>query len=291
MTAAILGPIAKDKVKIDGRLSVQIGGIPYYVGRALQALGAQEVAPYVACGVEDKDWVKENFSDLAVNFLPADHTLISNIAYSSNNPDVRDSFIEPYSNPIVATEELLAVLEHFDWIIFGPLFHDDIDFNLFKRLSHKLTAMDNFGMFTYSENGKMVRQNPENLHRVLPFLNYLFLDREEAYFVSGRNNIMEAARFLQAKGLKNLIITEGSLGSHLFIGHDYYRIPAFPPRQLADTTGAGDTYMAAFLRARELFEDPAEQGRFAAMAATMSLEGKGAFHGSVDEINDRLNLV
>jgi len=288
MKVALIGPIAKDQITIDNKFFVQIGGIPYYAGVALQSLGAEEIALYVTCGSKDQEWVRENLDGLNVNFLPADHTLVSNIAYSSAKPDVRESFIEPYSNTIKTKLDLLASLEHFDWIILGPLFHDDIDFELFRSLRHKLLAMDNFGMFTYSESGKMVRRNPENLLQVLPFLKYLFLDREEAYFVSGCHDVARAGRFLQSKGVTNMIITDGSQGSHLFIGHKYYQVPAFAPRRIADTTGAGDTYMAAYLRATELFTDPFVRGRFAAMAATMSLENKGAFKSSVEEVENRL---
>lgn len=288
MKVALIGPIAKDQITIDSKFFVQIGGIPYYTGVALKSLGAEEVTLYATCGSKDQAWAKENLYGLNINFLPADHTLVSNIAYSSVKPDVRDSFIEPYSNTIKAEPDLLAALEHFDWIILGPLFHDDIDFELFRGLHHKLLAMDNFGMFTYSEGGKMIRRNPGNLLQVLPFLKYLFLDREEAYFVSGCRDVAMAGRFLQSKGVENMIITDGSQGSHLFIGHKYYQVPAFTPRHIADTTGAGDTYMAAYLRATELFTDPLVCGRFAAMAATMSLENKGAFRSSVEEVENRL---
>ncbi len=291
MKVAVLGPIAKDYVTIDGRRSIQIGGIPYYVALALQALGTEEVAPYVSCGPEDRNWVQDNFSGLNLKFLSARKTIESYISYSASDPDTRDSNIKSYPNTIEAETRLLQELEKFDHIILGPLFHDDISFELFERLKHKLLAMDNFGLFTYNENGRMIRKNPENLHRVLPFLNYLFLDKSEAFFASGYENIKEAGRFLQAKGLANMIITEGSQGSHLFVGPDYYKIPSFPPRQIADTTGAGDTYMAAFIRATELFDDPDEQGRFAAMVATMSLENKGAFRENLEKVLERLGQM
>jgi len=281
MKVAVLGPIAKDYIKIDGRSSVQIGGIPYYVSVALQSLGVSEVVPYVTCGPADNDWVKDNFPGLTLRCLPAEKTLESSIEYSSADPDVRQNFIRSYDNTIEPTDSLIKGLEDFDYIIFGPLFHDNIPFDLFYRLRHKNLILGNFGLFTYGEAGKFVRKNPEKLLAVLPYLQYLFLDRSEAEFVSGQSNVAAAARFLQGKGLKNMIITEGSKGSHLFIGPKYYAIPAYPPRKLADTTGAGDTYLAAFIRALELYQDPYEQGCFAAMVATRSLEEKGAFRGKI----------
>ena len=289
MKIAVLGPVAKDCVKIDNNLSMQIGGIPYYVAVALKSLGVAGVKPYVTCGSEDRTWVKENFAGLDIECLPAEKTLESDLEYSSADPDVRKNIIKCYRNTIEPSIRLLEELEEFDHIIFGPLFHDNIPFELFTGLKHKNLVLGNFGMFTYGESGKFVRKNRENLIAVLPYLRYLFLDRGEAEFVSGKDNVNDAAKYLQAHGLANMVITEGSKGSHLFLEKNYYKIPAFLPNKIVDPTGAGDTYLAAFIRALELFDDPDKQGKFAAMVATMSLEEKGAFKGNVNNVLARLS--
>lgn len=288
MKIAVLGPIAKDGVKVDDNLSVQIGGIPYYVAVALKSLEVEKITPYITCGIEDNQWVRDNFSGLEVKCLPAEKTLEAKLEYSSANPDVRQHSIKCYPNTIEPESKLLAELAEYDYIILGPLFHDNISFDLFAKLKNKNLILGNFGMFTYGENDQLVRRNPENLIKVLPFLKYLFLDKSEAEFAAGKNNLEEAARYLQSQGLEKVIITEGSKGSHLFFGEKYYKIPAFKPLKLADPTGAGDTYLAAFVRALELFENPEEQGKFAAMVATMSLEEPGAFRKSSAEVIERL---
>jgi sugar/nucleoside kinase (ribokinase family) len=108
--------------------------------------------------------------------------------------------------------------------------------------------------------------------------------------VSKNNTIDGAAKFFNNHGLSNIIITEGSKGPHPFLGKKYYQIPAFKPLKIVDPTGAGDTYLAAFIRALELFNNPYEQGKFAAMVATMSLENKGAFRKNIEEVLTRLNI-
>jgi len=291
MKIAVLGPIAKDYIEVDDQSIVQIGGIPYYVAVALQFLEVNQITPYITYGPQDADWAKQNFFGLNIKFLPAEKTLEGHIKYSTTNPDVREHVIKSYNNTIQATPELLAELEDYDYIIFGPLFHDNIPFELFEKLQHKNLILGNFGLFTYEENGKFVRKNPQNLIKVLPFLKYLFLDKSEAEYASGQEGVEKSARYLQNQGLANMIITEGSQGSHLFIGDNYYKIPAFPPQNLADTTGAGDTYLAAFIRSLELFTDPQKQGRFAALVATASLENKGAFRGNLKDILKRLETI
>jgi len=288
MRVAVLGPIAKDCVKIDNNLSFQIGGIPYYIATALKSLSIEKITPYITCGPEDNQWVKDSFGDVEVKCLPAEKTLEAILEYSPNNPDERQHLIKYYSNIIEPSRELLKELEDYDYIIFGPLFHDNIPFDLFCQLKHKKLVLGNFGIFTYEENGKFVRKNPENLLKVSPFLKYLFLDKNEAEFVSGKKTINEAAEYFQDQGITNLIITDGSNGSHLFLEKKYYQIPAFKPLKVVDPTGAGDTYLAAFIKSLELFNNPEEQGRFAAMVATISLEEKGAFKKSLQDVLNRL---
>jgi len=291
MKIAVLGPVCKDFIKIDDKLNIQLGGIPYYVGVALKNLDIEEVVVYATFGKNDKDWILENFKGVHVEPILFENTLESHSEYSSENPDVRRNFIQYYPNSIQANDQFLQELERFDWILLSPLFQDNIPFELFSKLKHKNLAHGNFGMFTYGENGKFVRKNPENLIKVLPFLQYLFLDKNEAAFVSGKSTIEESAEFFHACGLPNSIITDGSQGSHVFIGEKYFKIPAFKPEKMVDPTGAGDTYMAAFIMATELFDNPEKQGQFAAMVATISLEKRGAFDSNMKEVLGRLSVV
>jgi len=288
MRAAVLGPVCRDLTTIDGLQTLHIGGIPYYVALALRNLGESDVTAYVTASEADSEWVKACLSGVEVKHIPVEKTLESILEYSSKNPDVRTHHIDAYPNTILPTGELIAELENFDYVIFGPLFHDNIPLEFFTRLKHKNLVLGNFGMFTYGEKGEFVRKSPENIVQVLPFLRYLFLDRSEAEFVSGKTDLHEVGKFFRERGLQNMIVTEGSKGSHLFIGGEYYKIPAFTPERIVDPTGAGDTYLAAFIRATELFTNPGQQGRFAAVVATMSLEKVGAFAEGLGDVLKRL---
>ena len=120
-------------------------------------------------------------------------------------------------------------------------------------------------------------------------VDYVFFDDKELEFVSRRDKIADGVHCLQGEyGAKNVIVTQGSRGSRLFLGDEHYQLRAFPLRELVDATGAGDSYMAGFLKAQELFEEPMEQGKFAAMTTTMTIERKGPFNGTVEDVRERL---
>jgi Sugar kinases, ribokinase family len=65
-------------------------------------------------------------------------------------------------------------------------------------------------------------------------------------------------------GVREVIITLGGGGSVIFADGRFYETPAYPPSQLIDATGCGDTYSAGYLYCRARGMDYAESGRFAA---------------------------
>ncbi len=290
MKIAILGPVTKDYIKVDEETKIQIGSPAYYMGRALKALDV-EVTVYITYNKKDENWIVKNFQGVKIRHIPDKNTLEVHSEFSSNNPDKRISKIGVFAAGFIEpTSKLISELEKFDWVLFGPLLHSNMPYELVLRLKHKKLVYGNFGMFTAYENGKWVWKYREKVIKILPYLKYLFLDNNEAFYVSGQKTLQKTADFFKKKGLKNLIITEGSKGSHVFAGDKYYKIPAFVPKKLVDPTGAGDTYEAAFIRSTEFFDEPEKQGKFAAMVATMSLEKRGAFDSCVKEVYKRLEI-
>lgn len=62
---------------------------------------------------------------------------------------------------------------------------------------------------------------------------------------STEQEIIAAARHLKARGVDRIIVTMGKNGSYLIGEDEETYIPAFPVKAV-DTTGAGDSYVAAF---------------------------------------------
>jgi len=77
----------------------------------------------------------------------------------------------------------------------------------------------------------------------------------------------------------------------IYDGSDEHVIPAFPPSCLADPTGCGDTYMAAFIFASGFGWNLDQIGRFAAMAATMRLECQGPLRATSAQVLQGLHTA
>ena len=102
--------------------------------------------------------------------------------------------------------------------------------------------------FDPSTVGIMSEVGVTQLINWLPLFNFLILNEEEAQFLSGEPNSVQALAHLLSF-TPCVVIKRGSYGA---IGQQrdgsVVNIPALPA-QLVDTTGAGDAFMAGFISA------------------------------------------
>lgn len=94
----------------------------------------------------------------------------------------------------------------------------------------------------------------ERLHDVLKELDLFVINEGEAREFTETSNLILAGKRLLAKGPRNVIIKLGEFGAMLFSGNHenwevtpttFFRSAAFPLHEVADPTGAGDTFLGA----------------------------------------------
>jgi sugar/nucleoside kinase (ribokinase family) len=73
------------------------------------------------------------------------------------------------------------------------------------------------------------------------------INDEEAEMLTGEANIFAAGRKLLSMGPRCAIIKKGAHGAVLFHPDGRFILPAFPVEELADPTGAGDSFAGAFI--------------------------------------------
>ncbi|MES2920556.1 MAG: PfkB family carbohydrate kinase [Verrucomicrobiota bacterium] len=84
----------------------------------------------------------------------------------------------------------------------------------------------------------------ERLHEVLPQLDLFVLNEGEARDLAGTSNLVKAGRALLEKGPRNVVVKLGEFGAMLFSEDgEIFRCSAYPLENLADPTGAGDTFL------------------------------------------------
>ena len=89
----------------------------------------------------------------------------------------------------------------------------------------------------------------KELEEVLAGIDLLVINETEAREYTGSTNLVTAGNLLRAKGPEYVVIKLGEFGAILFAppecNHGLFRCGAFPLSELADPTGAGDTFLGA----------------------------------------------
>src|SRR6202142_440162 len=265
MRVAALGPLCKDENIVRRQARFGIGGVTYYAGQALSSLGA-DVELFATFGDEPAGWL-DDFLPGVLHRMPAQGT-ITFINEYKDNVDERDQRAIIPPNTIGAGD--IGPLDC-DAVILGPLFHDNFEADVVRNMRQPV-ALAAQGLMRYLEGGAtIVWRHPEKILEFLPRVTYLFVNEEEARFITKKQSPRDQYALLRDHGATTVVITQGSKGSVIYDGSDEHVIPAFPPSSLADPTGCGDTYMAAFIFATGLPWNLANIGHFAPMAATINI--------------------
>src|SRR5262249_45506216 len=103
---------------------------------------------------------------------------------------------------------------------------------------------------------------------LLPLLDYLFVNEQEARLIGRRDDAPDAARALSSEG-PAVVVKLGASGGLLVSGAETIRAPALP-RAVVDTTGAGDSFVAGFLCALMAGWEPARCLQLACVCGSLS---------------------
>lgn len=132
--------------------------------------------------------------------------------------------------------------------------------------------------------------DPQALHQLLADVDIASFNRDSFVFATGEEPSVDAARRFLALGPRLVIVTSGAAGSLAVTRDDAAEAEAFPV-EVVDTTGASDTFNAAFVAAMLAGEPLAERLRYASAAAAIAVMGLGARGRLPDEAEVRDFLV
>src|SRR3954453_10822578 len=108
----------------------------------------------------------------------------------------------------------------------------------------------------------------DSLVRTIGQVDCLILNDAELRQLTGKPNLVQAAREVFAMGPRVVIAKQGEYGAALLTADTFFALPAYPLETVVDPTGAGDTFAGGFLGyvARRLDEGLGDQMLRQAMA-------------------------
>jgi len=86
-----------------------------------------------------------------------------------------------------------------------------------------------------------------DLMSLIPMVDVLVVNDEEARQLTGENALVTAAAKIQEMGPETVIIKKGEHGALLFYESQVFFAPALPLAEVFDPTGAGDTFAGGFI--------------------------------------------
>ncbi|KAK4803608.1 hypothetical protein SAY86_003425 [Trapa natans] len=173
---------------------------------------------------------------------------------------------------VLSDQEGLEIVKKAGVVLLQREIPDDINIQVAKAA---MTA----GVPVILDAGGMDTPVPSELLRYVDIFspNESELARLSGMPTESFEDITVAARKFHSMGVKQVLVKLGAEGSALFVeGEEPIKQPAIMAPKVLDTTGAGDTFTAAFAVALVEGKSKKECLRFAAAAASLCVQVKGA---------------
>ena len=261
------------------------GGTSYYFSHGISHLKDTKhyqlvtaLAPSEFKAVEDI-----RAKGIRVTVIPSQRTVYFENTYGENQ-DNRSQRVLAKADPFTVEQ-----LQNINAPIFhlGSLLADDFSLDVVKYLSEKgILAVDAQGYLREVRGERVYPIDWTDKLEALKYIDILKVNEHEMEVLTGHKDIKQAALQLAEWGVKEVLITLGSLGSVIYAEGRFHKIPAYPPKDIVDATGCGDTYATGYLYMRNKGVSYEKAGCFAAAMSTLKLEASGPFSKTEEDVWD-----
>lgn len=278
-----IGHITLDKIVTPKQTTYMPGGTSYYFSHGIKHLKDKDNYKLVtALAPSEYKAVEEmRLAGIQVEVLPSRKTVYFENVYGENQ-DNRTQRVLAKADPFTVEE-----LKNEEARIFhlGSLLSDDFSLDVVKLLSGKgILAVDAQGYLREVRGEKVFPVDWKDKREALKYIDILKVNEHEAEVLTGYKDAKQAALQLAEWGVKEVLLTLGSLGSLIYAEGVFHQIPAYPPKEVVDATGCGDTYAMGYLYMRNKGASYEEAGCFAAAMSTIKLEKSGPFSGTEEQV-------
>jgi sugar/nucleoside kinase (ribokinase family) len=288
--ACVIGHVARDINTIGGtEYEPRPGGAAYYSTMVYTHLGLRAAVLTRVAAADAPALLEElRAAGASVFNRPTATTTTFRNIYPRENADARLQRVDARAEALRPDD--LPTIRARIWQI-GPLTDQDIDPAIIAGCAGRggTVGIDVQGLTRRIVAGEVRPSDPLRGAEHLRHVDVLKADEEEILIYTGCATVAEAIARVRAAGVREVLITRGSGGSIVFADGDPLEIEAVPPRRVADATGCGDTYLAAYMTHRLTGADRAACAGFASAAASLNIETFGAFRGSAEDVAARRN--
>jgi len=273
LSLLVVGSIALDTVETPARKAETVlGGSAVYFSAA-----AHRYTPVRLVGVVGEDFPEEHRE-----FLKSMDVDIAGLAVQPGETFRWHGKYQGAMNEAETVSVDLNVFGEFDPVLPQSFRESDFVFlaNGAPQVQMKVLEQVKGATLTVADTMNLwIETAREALDQVIGSIDVLCLNENEARMLTGEHLIARAARRLMDLGLKAGVIKKGEHGMTLATAGATCALPAFPEENVADPTGAGDSFAGAMMGylAREGKTDAASLMRAAAHGIAMASFTVGGF--------------
>ena len=269
MTLVVIGPVTEDLIVIGDDKSRKVGGATYFQSFVFEEFYSDYLA-IVNCSSKE---LVSGFPDTdKVEVVLKDST-----HYFENNYPDRENLnkrrqVTNFARiPILKSDLENLLPQKIDGFVLNPLNRYDFppetieylkgfDVPIFLSIQGFLRTPND----KVNENYTIRLENFKELTTILSGIDAIFLDEAEKSMIGDAFDVGEQ------------VITNGSHGSRI-VSDDEIKISAIKCDNVVDTTGCGDTYMAAYVAQKLLRKSSETAGNFASSIAGKKIEYSGPY--------------
>ncbi len=284
-----VGHITLDKVVTPKNTVHMPGGTSFYFSHAIRNL--KDINYTLVTAIAESEMAVANdlqSKGIDVKVMPSKHSVYFENIYGENQ-DNRTQRVLAKADPFTVDylEDIDARIYHL-----GSLLADDFSLDVIRFLSQKgLVSVDSQGYLREVREQNVYAVDWTEKKEALKYIHFLKANEHEMEVLTGYDDVAMAAKQLYDWGVKEVLITLGSMGSVIYDGTAFHKIPAYKPKEVVDATGCGDTYMTGYLYKRAKGAGIEEAGRFAAAMSTLKIECLGPFKGTKEDIEHCLETA
>lgn len=284
-----VGHITLDKVVTPKNTVHMPGGTSFYFSHAIRNL--KDINYTLVTAIAESEMAVANdlqSKGIDVKVMPSKHSVYFENIYGENQ-DNRTQRVLAKADPFTVDylEDIDARIYHL-----GSLLADDFSLDVIRFLSQKgLVSVDSQGYLREVREQNVYAVDWTEKKEALQYIHFLKANEHEMEVLTGYDDVAMAAKQLYDWGVKEVLITLGSMGSVIYDGTTFHMIPAYKPKEVVDATGCGDTYMTGYLYKRAKGAGIEESGRFAAAISTLKIECLGPFKGTREDIEHCLETA
>ena len=264
MALVVIGPVTSDLIVIGEDKSHKIGGATYYQSLVFEKYFKDYLA-IVNCA--DDDLVNDFPAKDKVKVILKDDThFFINDYPNPDDLDVREQSSNFANIPILKGDLEGILPSQIDGFVLNPLNRYDFPLETIEYLkSFDVPIFMSIQGFLRIPNGEVNGNYAiglsyfDDLDAILDGVASIFLDESEANIIGTDFDVDE------------IVVTDGSHGSRIVSDDDEIKIDAVKCENVVDTTGCGDTYMAAYITQRLVSKSIKQSGDFASLIASRKI--------------------